>query len=54
MLKYINQTKFLFNITKYMYKLPNYSYSKFYFNNPNSTREERQKAIKIFLDNTRP
>lgn len=40
-------------IKKQIKNLPNYSYSKFCMENKKTTKVERQKAIKRFLDNTR-
>lgn len=40
-------------IKKQIKKLSNYSYSKFCLENKKTTKVERQKAIKKFLDYTR-
>ena len=39
--------------TKIIKSLPKYSYSKFVLENPIRHKEDRQNAIKLFLDNTR-
>jgi hypothetical protein len=40
-------------ILKLIKQLPKYSYTRFFLENKKTTKEQRRKAIKLFLDNTR-